>query len=402
MSHTPSSKRQSSSSSTPPPTWLMGKWDTPIGERALSSPLSLYSNKNSGHKKDDDDQGNKIKKWERVSTDPLKMGVGMEGEMQQGLDEREREEDEGRRNLRRRRLNELRHNNTNWSSDNTYPTPPPSNSAYREAVLGYTRRASSNTFDSPSNDKPTTNRRHTIPLTPPTSNSWAVSLASNLLTSVGIRPESVDVDVEGEEEYVRRLGERLTRERKLKRINEDKDENKGRRIKRGGSDGSDVGRRGSSSSTDNKKERKNSFGSTLTSPFVGKRKKEEVELSLFSFTYVSSGHREIVYGEWEERESIYDSGGGIRAERAWSTPEGGVKFEVERTRSVRGVSERLGRSVLLRTRSENNFVDDSEWMDASNNDNPNREIKVRGNRAFESDDSDEDVAGSADWGGETS
>ena len=47
-------------------------------------------------------------------------------------------------------------------------------------------------------------------------------------------------------------------------------------------------------------------------------------------------------------------------------------------------------------------MDDSEWMDASNNDNPNREIKVRGNRAFESDDSDEDAAGSADWGGETS
>ena len=71
-----------------------------------------------------------------------------------------------------------------------------------------------------------------------------MSLASNLLTSVGIRPESVDVDVEGEEEYVRRLGERLTRERKLKRINENEEIMPKGRVKRGGSDPrSDGGRR---------------------------------------------------------------------------------------------------------------------------------------------------------------
>eukprot|EP00519_Triparma_laevis_P001210 CAMPEP_0182518736 /NCGR_PEP_ID=MMETSP1321-20130603/44726_1 /TAXON_ID=91990 /ORGANISM="Bolidomonas sp., Strain RCC1657" /LENGTH=438 /DNA_ID=CAMNT_0024726675 /DNA_START=618 /DNA_END=1929 /DNA_ORIENTATION=+ len=80
-------------------------------------------------------------------------------------------------------------------------------------------------------------------------------------------------------------------------------------------------------------ERKNSFGS-LTSPLSKPKPKSDqgVELSLFSFTYVTSGHREIVYDggadydlddDEDGRNSIYDSGGGDQGRAGMEHAGGG-------------------------------------------------------------------------------
>jgi len=297
---------------------------------------------------------------------------------------------------------------------------------YRDALASYALSQGRSFGGDVSSPPPAGGRRVRSSTTPPAyplprqtatePSSWALSLASNLLTSVGIRPESVDVDVTLEEEYVRRLTERITRERHergMSAVNED-----GGGIRRG--EGRD--RRGTAEKARGKFRRKSSGDTSsnvsLPSSSTGDDDRHDsVEMSLFSVSYVAQGHKEVIYGygddkfypsslatgvaegEDNERASIYDSSGGIRAydrqRRAFSTPDdGGRAWDLRGMNAEAGVSNALGRSVLLRTRSENNFVGDVEWMDCDTGAGRAAAARVgsrgRGGNAFDSEDDDEE------------